>query len=256
MISTYDWFGYEVPIKDRYEFIKAAGFDGVLLWWSDGFGRGNEYREGVQLARNADLFIENIHTPVQKQNDLSLDNLDGEDVFYCYLQCIKDCAEYEISTMVVHLPNDKFPISGLGMERIKKMTEKAEHFRINIAMENLSNINNVTCVLDAIDSKQIGFCYDSCHHANNEIAGDLLEKYGNRLMALHLHDNGGARGQHQLPLDGNINWSTVMKKIAETGYKGATALESMNWGYEALSIKEFLNKAFENAKKLEKLRFE
>lgn len=256
MISTYDWFGYEVPIMDRYKFIKTAGFDGVLLWWSDGFGRGKKYHEGVQLARNVDLFIENIHTPVQKQNDLSLGNLDGEDVFRCYLQCIKDCADYEISTMVVHLPNDKIPICGLGMERIKRMAEKAEYFGINIAMENLSNINNVACVLDSIDSKHIGFCYDSCHHANNETAGDLLDKYGNRLMALHLHDNGGARGQHQLPLDGNINWSTVMKKIAATGYKGATALEPMNWGYETMSIKEFLNKEYESAKKLEKLRFE
>lgn len=256
MISIYDWFGYEVPIKERYKFIKAAGFDGVLLWWSVGFGRGNGYREGVHLARNADLIIENIHTPVEKQNELLFDNLDGEDVFRCYLQCIKDCKEYEISTMVVHVPSDKFPISDLGMKRIQHMTEKAEHFGINIAMENLNNVNNVACVLNSIDSKKIGFCYDSCHHANNNIADDLLKMYGKRLMALHLHDNGGNRCQHQLPFDGNINWPSVMKKIAETGYKGATALEPMNWEYEDLSINEFLNKALENGKKLEKLRFE
>lgn len=136
MISIYDWFGYEVPIKKRYELIKAAGFDGVLLWWSDGFGRGDKYREGVQMARNADLFIENIHTPVQYQNDLSLDNLDGIDVFQCYIQCIKGCGEFEIPTMVVHLPHDDFPISELGMDRIKRMADMAENVGIHIAMEN------------------------------------------------------------------------------------------------------------------------
>lgn len=68
-------------------------------------------------------------------------------------------------------------------------------------MENLFNINNLDCVLNYIDSQQIGFCYDSCHHANNKTAGDLLEEYLDRLMALHLHDNGGERKQHQLPLD-------------------------------------------------------
>lgn len=256
MISIYDWFGYEIPIKDRYKYIKEAGFDGVLLWWSDGFGRGNEYREGVLLARNVDLFIENIHAPVQQQNALSLDNLDGQDVLQCYLQCIKDCAEYEISTMVVHLPDDEFPINELAMKRIKMMTEKAEHFGIKVAMENLKNINNVDCVLESIQSKQIGFCYDSCHHVNYESANDLLTKYKKRIMALHLHDNGGVRGQHQLPFDGNINWSTVMKKLADIGYTGATALEPMNWGYETLTIREFLNKAFVKANKLEKLRFE
>ncbi|MCB2361137.1 hypothetical protein [Clostridium estertheticum] len=45
-----------------------------------------------------------------------------------------------------------------------------------------------------------------------------------------------------------------MKKIAETGYSGATAIESMNWDYEDLSAKEFLHKAFERAKKLEALK--
>ncbi|WP_455716917.1 sugar phosphate isomerase/epimerase family protein [Anaerosporobacter sp.] len=256
MITIYDWFGYEVSIKDRYKLIKEAGFDGVLLWWSDGFGRGADYREGVQHVINAGLMIENMHTPVQNQNNLSLDNIDGENVFECYSECIKDCAEVKIPTMVVHLPNDNFPITELGMERIKRITEKAERLGINIAMENLSNVNNIACVLNSINSKQIGFCYDSCHHANNENAGDLLAKYEKRLMALHLHDNGGARGQHQLPLDGNIDWPTVMRKIAETGYKGATALEPMNWGYEDLSIQEFLCKAYEKAKTLEKLRFE
>lgn len=77
MVSIYDWFGYEVPIRERYKLIKEVRFDAVLLWWSDGFGRGAGYREGVKLARSAGLFIENIHTPVQQQNDLSLDNLAG-----------------------------------------------------------------------------------------------------------------------------------------------------------------------------------
>jgi len=69
MITIYDWFGYELPIKERYRLIKEAGFDGVLLWWSNGFGRDyfgqNEYRNGPQIAREAGLFIENIHAPVQ-----------------------------------------------------------------------------------------------------------------------------------------------------------------------------------------------
>ncbi|MGN7385233.1 hypothetical protein [Paenibacillus sp. SAFN-117] len=37
MITIYDWFGYELPIKERYQLIKEAGFDGVLLWWSEDY---------------------------------------------------------------------------------------------------------------------------------------------------------------------------------------------------------------------------
>lgn len=256
MISIYDWFGYEVAIEDRYKLIKAAGFNGVLLWWSDGFGRGADYKTGVGYARAAGLHIENIHTPVQGQDNLSFDNLDGEAVLECYVQCIKDCSEYGIPTMVVHLPDDRYPINDLGMERIKRIVGMAEEYEIKVAMENLRNIRNVIHVLDSVASDKVGFCYDSCHHANYNSNMDLLERYGNRLMALHLHDNGGARGQHQLPFDGEIAWPAVMKKISETGYQGPTALEPMNWGYENLTIQEFLHKAYEKAMALDKMRWE
>lgn len=254
MVGIYDWFGYDVSIKDRYQLIKEAGFHNVMLWWSNGFGRGEGYQEGVNHARNAGLFIENIHTPVLEQNYLSFYNIDGENVLQCYLQCINDCANFDIPTMIIHLPNDECPINRLGIERIKRLTNQAEKLDVNIAFENLGNINNLELILGSINSNKIGFCYDSCHHANYASEDDLLGKYGNRLMALHLHDNGGEREQHQLPFDGYIDWETVMSKIALTEYKGATTLEPMNWGYEDISIQDFLIRAHRKALQLDEMR--
>lgn len=258
MNTIYDWFGYELPIKKRYKLIKEAGFDGVLLWWSNGFGRDalgeNDYLNGPELARKAGLFIENIHTPVQNVNKLWLDNLDGEALVDCYLKCVTDCASFEIPTMVVHLPDDDNKHNTLGLDRIKRIAEKAEKNGINVALENLHNINNVSYVLDNIASQRIGFCYDSCHHINIKPEIDLLSTYGSRLMALHLHDNGGCRNQHELPFEGNLDWSEIMNKIKDTKYSGATALELMNWGYEDQTAEEFLGKAFIQAKRLETMR--
>ena len=73
-------FGYTLDWQQRYRLIKAAGFDSVMLWWSDDFGRGPGYRQDVRRARNAGLVVENIHTPVQWQNDLSCDGQAGEAV--------------------------------------------------------------------------------------------------------------------------------------------------------------------------------
>ena len=252
MFAIYDWFGYELPIKERYQLIKEAGFDGVLLWWSEHFGR-NDYRKGPQLAREAGLFIENIHSPIHNQDNLWLDNLDGEAAVDGYLQCVADCAEFEIPSMVLHLPSDDYPYNTLGLDRINRITEKAEQLGVKIALENLQNISNLSNILDQVDSPHIGFCYDCCHHINYNQDKDLFAMYGSRLMAIHLHDNGGSRGQHQLPFDGRINWTTTMRKIADTGYKGAIALEPMNWDYLNLSAEEFLRKAFERVKRLETL---
>ena len=89
MIGIYDCFGYgvgyEVSFEERYKLIKATGFDSVMLWWSDKFGRGVGYQKDVQYARNAGLIVENIHTPVHEQNLLSADNLEGDSVFQTYL---------------------------------------------------------------------------------------------------------------------------------------------------------------------------
>ncbi len=257
MVTIYDWFGYELPIKDRYRLIKEAGFDGVLLWWSNGFGRDasghNDYLNGPMLAREAGLFVQNIHTPVQYQNDLWKDNLDGKDLLECYVQCISDCAKYEIPTMVVHLPNDNYLYNTVGLDRMKRIAEKAEKLEVNVALENLRNRTNLSYILSQVDSSRIGFCYDCGHHYNYYPEEEFLSKYGSRMMALHLHDIGGEYGQHQLPFDGPIDWNTVMKNIAEIGYLGAIAIEAMNWDYKDLTANEFLHEAFVRAKRLEAL---
>lgn len=258
MIGIYDCFGYgtgyDVSFEERYKLIKRAGFDCVMLWWSDKFGRGEDYKKDVRFARDAGLIVENIHAPVHEQNFLSLDNIDGESVFQSYLESVDDCSKNNIPTIVIHLPDDTYPLNNIGIERLKVIISEAESKEIQIAFENLRNINNLTLVLDSFCSKYVGYCYDSCHHKNYAPNDDLLKQFGNRLMALHLQDNGGKHNQHQLPFDGNIDWVEVMNAISRTCYKGATSLEPMNWDYENLSIQQFLSLAYQKAKELNNMR--
>ena len=130
---------------------------------------------------------------------------------------IYDCFEFNIPTMIIHLPDDKYPINDLGLERLGLLIEQAEKYDIRIAFENLNNIPNLALVLGSFHSKNVGYCYDSCHHINYAPNDDLLKLYGNRLMALHLQDNGGKHNQHQLLFDGNIDWPVIMRKISLTG---------------------------------------
>ncbi|WP_244648334.1 sugar phosphate isomerase/epimerase family protein [Ruminiclostridium herbifermentans] len=118
------------------------------------------------------------------------------------------------------------------------MAEKAEQLGVNVAQENLKNFNNLSFMLQQVDSQRIGFCYDCCHHYKYYPSFDLLSMYGSRLVALHLHDYNG-NTLHQLPFDGTIDWPAAMKKLADTGYSGATAIEAMNWSYKELEDEEF-----------------
>ncbi|GMQ64615.1 sugar phosphate isomerase/epimerase family protein [Vallitalea maricola] len=258
MITIWDWFERYMPIKERYRLIKEAGFDGIMMWWSNEFGRDifgkDDYRNGPKIAREIGLFIENIHAHVQNANKLWLDNLEGESQGKCYRQCVKDCADFDIPTMVLHLPSEDNLYNPLGLDRMKMIAELAEHHGVNVALENLHNLPSLAYILEQVDSQRIGFCYDSGHHYRYYPDVDLLSKYGTRLMALHLHDNNGSNGQHGLPFDGDIDWDITMKNIVATSYTGATALEPMKWDYENLTVEEFLRVAFDKAKRLELLR--
>ena len=57
-----------------------------------------------------------------------------------------------------------------------------------------------------------------------------------------------------MEVDGSIDWAGVMEKIVNTGYQGATTLEPMNWDYGHLNIKQFLELAYERAKRLDDMR--
>lgn len=253
MITIYDWFGYEMSIEDRYRLIKEAGFDGVLLWWSEYLER-RDYKLGPQLAREAGLYVENIHAPFQVQDDLWSDNLNGKATVDCYLECIQDCSQLEIPTVVIHLPNDDKPHNKLGLDRIKRIAGSAEDLGINIAFENIKCFKNLSYILDNVDSKHVGLCYDCCHHYHFIPDQDILSKYGDRMMALHLHDY-NSELMHLLPFDGVIDWDGAIRGIKELGYEGSIAIEAMNWDYKEMSVQEFLARAYESAIKVEKLKY-
>ena len=259
MITIFDYFGYDTPYKERYKFIREVGFDGVLLFWSDEFGN-KDYKLLPQYARQSGLYIENIHTSFENLNSLWLDNLDGKRNVEYLVQCIDDCSNYEIPTMIVHLTEGNSPpeASDIGFNRIKFITERAERKGINIALENLRRPDYLEYVYANVKSDRLKFCFDSghqnCHLHSKDL--DLLSMYGDKLISLHLHDNDGMQDQHMLPFEGNIKWETTMKKITSCGYIGATALEvTKNTSYESLTCQEFLNLAYERAKRLDEFRY-
>jgi sugar phosphate isomerase/epimerase len=76
----------------------------------------------------------------------------------------------------------------------------------------------------------------------------LLDRYGDKLMALHLHDNDGSYDQHRIPSEGTINWDSIVRKIQSAGYKGSMSLEVTNEFsnlYSKISAQEFLKIAHE-----------
>jgi len=259
LIAAYEWFGFEMPDDELYGLIKNAGFDGVLLDWDARFN--GLLRDNPEKARSAGLFIENIHTSTFGANDLCMDNMDGAARLEHLLQCVSDCAAFDIPVMVVHLKQGFMPpsVNALELECLTRVTEKAERNGVKIACENTSDITNLSFVFDKIRSPALGLCFDAGHAYCRNPFKDMLAAYGDRLFAVHLHDNDGYKSgkreedQHKLPFDGTVDWPLVMKKIAETGYKGSVAVEVENTEYKNVRPEELINEAYKRAVKLKSL---
>lgn len=257
------WFGEplsKVDMDKRFELIKNAGFDSVMIWWEDtddGVSvKRTDYRP---LADKHGLYIENAHLPFEEANNIWLPSSIGEDYALSICNQIRECWEFKIPTVVMHLSKGKNPppYNEVGLHRLKKIVAAAEKYNVNIAFENLRYVEYLDFVFQNIQSDKIGFCYDSGHNNCYTPEIDVFEKYKNKLLALHLNDNiGNDDDMHMLPFDGTANWDKIIKTLKDIEYKGVLSLEvqqDKHIKYMNLSGEEYLALAFEKVKKIEEL---
>jgi sugar phosphate isomerase/epimerase len=264
MYSIYQYFGYDMPLEERFALIKAAGFDAVGLWRDDWFGWSG-HRRYADAARAAGLRIMDGHAPFVRDNDfvnaIWLDNLDGKTTCEIYKRTVIEAAEDGVKNLIMHIDDrDAPPPNELGVRRLRQLVDLAEESNVTLALENIFDNRYLRYVFDRIVSPNLGFCYDAGHRNCNEPSADLLALFGDKLVALHLHDNDGSGDQHLIPFEGKIDWMEQMAKIAATGYAGATTLECTAGGPGSTtpnnprSAEEWLRDAFAAAEKLNALR--
>lgn len=118
-------------------------------------------------------------------------------------------------------------------EMYKRLLPFAKQHGVKIATENMWNWNHekscaspAACLssqdfianLNAIDDAYFVVCLDIGHA---EMAGldtsaiEMIKALGNRLQALHIHDNDKKYDSHQIPFSMQINFKAVAKALME-----------------------------------------
>ena len=205
------------------------------------------------------IICDNLHSPFDKINDMWSDSPDGDKMLERLMDGVDKCAKYSIPAMVVHVSSGRpmTPITEIGDKRYKKLMDYANEKGVKIAYENLRYLENLQHNLDLYP--EAVFCWD-CGHENCYTPGiRYVPMFGKRLGALHIHDNacGVDTDDHVLPFDGRIDFDTVAKDLAESGYEGTLMLEitpsAVYEGkklYEDISYEEYYEKAARAARKL------
>ena len=226
--GIFTWFGYKYHFKEILQYIKDAGFQSVMIWWGD---EEDEFtvpkKLQPELVRKIGLKLDNAHLAFGKVNYLWEDSLEGIEIFNTYCSWIDDCKDHNIPIVVMHASNGNNPppYNELGLNRFKKLVEKAEKNNVSIALENVRKPEYIEYIFKNIISEKLKFCYDSGHENCFSPEIDFLSKYGDRLISLHLHDNNGINDQHLMPFSGNVNWKRIMTEIKRLEYKGSLSFE-------------------------------
>lgn len=205
------YFGYDIYIEERVKKIKQSGFDCVITCADKRLNKHNEnIKKQVDMFKKYGLELSSLHM-VYTSKELPYfwkKGKIGRKLTRNLIKDVKTAHKYGFSCVVVHLAGE---YSLIGEQRLKKVLRVCEKLKIPLAIENIEYQKLFLQVFEKIDSPYLKFCYDSGHNNVFDKDFDYLSQFGDKLIALHLHDNNGKEDQHTLARFGTIDW----KKVAQ-----------------------------------------
>ena len=219
--SIYSGVITRFPIEERIAAIKEVGYDSVCLDFDEKQEGDLVWENQVRLAHKYGLPIENVHLSGKDMTSVWSVGERGEFVTERLIDELRRMSELGIKTGVAHVTwGYRVPEapSTVGLQRYERAVEAAEKYGVKLAIENSVFPEQVCYLLDHIKSPHLGFCYDSGHENAFTPETDYLEKYSNRIIALHLHDNDGKEDMHAFPLTGTIDWKKKLAQLKKSKY--------------------------------------
>ena len=247
--------GSSIPVEEQIPLIRQAGFDGFFTLHT-----GTEPLDvWARLAEKTGLDFETIHGPFQYANRMWEPGKDGDDYLDVLKASVLACRQIQVDKFILHttVGNQAPEISREGLSRFGRLCDYAKSLGVHICFENIEPLPHLKAVMDFVTDPFHGFCWDIGHNICYSPHIDLMERYGCRLMCLHIHDNRGVTRPgnidyrddlHLLPFDGVLDWDWFAEKLKEYHYKGPVTLEVSNQSlpeYRAMSAEDYLAAAYE-----------
>lgn len=157
--------------------------------------------------------------------------------------------------LIVHPHNatDKNERISANLEMYEKLIPSAKRYGVTICLENLlamdgddivggvcSSAKEAVYLIDTLNQKAgekiFGFCFDVGHaNASSIDMRQFLNELGDRVTALHIHDNNGKSDAHLIPytqirdqwgVELGVDWESFIAGLKDIGYNGALMFET------------------------------
>ncbi|MBQ3213546.1 MAG: sugar phosphate isomerase/epimerase [Clostridia bacterium] len=260
---------YGLDMKSLYAEIKNAGFNNVMIAFKEA-----EIEESILEAKRLGLNIPYVHLSCREANAFWVNS----PVNVKYINKLKNeidiCSKYNIPIAIIHPiagnPNTKpVGVNKKGLESVLEVVNYAISKNVHLAIENVDkeSLKYLDYILENIPQEKLGYCYDTGHHNLYYPKIDILKKYSNRVIAIHLHDNymdykkydDYTKDRHLLPFDGKLNYENITSNIAQSSYNNVIMLEvnKKTLGnpdkYKMLTLEEYLKEAKKRVDVIEKM---
>jgi sugar phosphate isomerase/epimerase len=233
---TTDMFNYTFrpSMDEKLAMFRRHGFR--YVHWCDNWNNERYYSRadidglGEKLAA-AGLACIDVHGTGTRRARIDAADPAGHNLYIRLLKNrIEFCAAVGGDAVVIHPPDPNPRTDWVGRDRLRRaagalgaVRDLCERKGVRIAVENMGHrspygINILSWFFERYPTEFVGWCFD-CGHAN--VAGNakqLQAAFGDRLIALHLHDNHGQKDEHQPPFYGTIDWPSTMRFIDSTDY--------------------------------------
>ena len=132
----------------------------------------------------------------------------------------------------------------INIESYSRLIPASKKYGVKVCLENMftssrrkiyaaicDNPDEVNRYIDTLNEiageKCFAFCLDTGHAllVGSEIR-TLINKLGNRIETLHIHDNDGRDDQHLSPYMGILDWDRFIAGMRDIGYKGVLSFET------------------------------
>ena len=235
MIRFHDAFG----IKQTFEIFARAGIEGIdfnldTVQYRTGDYDREFYVDLGNYARECGITVCQAHAPFPSSFP------EEEKTAKRFEEIVKSIenASYLGAPMIVVHPCCHLDHSVEGnfekmfeynLDFYKRLIPYAEKYGIKIAIENLdcdsvtSKPEGLNRLYDTLANPVFTVCFDVGHCLLHAVdPAEAIRAIGERLVGgcTHVHDNFGESDSHTLPYYGGIEWESVMKALADIGYKG------------------------------------
>lgn len=238
-----------ISLKEEIKYLKQHDFSTFL-----GCGY-EEFDSRVITLKKEGISIETLHAPFHNINAIWGKGEEGDVALMQLTDAAESAARHEIPLIVVHLSSGDHPpmISDAGISRFAALMDRAKELGVTVAYENQRKLANLALMFEYYEDAR--FCWDIGHEACFAYGMEYMPLFGNKLAALHIHDNMGIHNQdfHMIPYDGKIDFDKVARHLAKANYNGTIMLElgaGRHERYYTMSAEEYYARAARAAHRL------